>query len=137
MIKYYIFKVKDAIGQIYYIVQNRYIGYIGFDSQHTRSIIEYSVKSKTKAKDKYFLIAVSDKESSDLHKYFCENQRFTELEIKEIINKYFFTTINDPNPYLVYYPEKNCSKSWLRCERNGKEIRDGSLPRRFFSKKES
>ena len=110
--KYFIFKVTPSVGKSYYVLNNRYIGYVGFDSNHIRSILEYHAG----VKETYQVFAVS-KETEDLtlHKDNCVSRRFTLTEIKQLILAIpVFTKSRDKTVYAVYYPNPNNSVFYLK-----------------------
>lgn len=97
-----------------------YIGYIGFDSQRIRSLLEHhKVPNKKKLKQKYQLIAKEffedgARKEKKLHKWNCKSERFTNQEIDYLIKVCKFKKSYDKTWYEVYYPSKNSSKSYLR-----------------------
>lgn len=111
--KYYIFKVLNSLGQEYFILNNKYIGYMGFDSNRLRSILEYN-NGVTKKYQLYASGIISDDE--DLHKLNCESTRFSKEEIEALIKEYNgeFKLSKDKSWYKVYYPNKNSSESYLK-----------------------
>ena len=130
---YYIFKVQDNLGQDYYILNNIYIGYVGFDSQYIRSLLEHRRFSGKKGegfvssgygetrrlKQKYQLIAQAffedyTKAERKLHKWNCASERFAQKEIDFLIKICKFKRSRDKTWYKVYYPNKNSSESILR-----------------------
>lgn len=140
--KYYIFRVQDNLGQEYYILNNMYIGYVGFDSDHMRSRAEYhgfktddffkkiedekivtmSYGSKSKCKRKYQLFAVGDVvNDEDLHKWNCDSKRFSLEEAEKIAQDFRLTLSKNTTWYEVYYPNKNSSECYLR-EIGGKQV---------------
>jgi len=117
--KYYIFRVKDSTGDEYYVLNNQYIGYIGFDSHTLRSILEYRAKNYKK----YVLYAeskmISGKVDEKLHKLNCSSTRFTAEEINSLIKETgVFQLSKDKTTYSIYYPDKNSSLCYLK-EING------------------
>lgn len=114
--KYYIFKVranKPELVSDHYIVNNMYIGYVGFDSQHIRSILEYNAGIKFE----YSPVAVGDitVDDSELHRLACDDDRLDEQGVYRLLNKYSdLKLVNDDTWYEVYYPKKNSSESILR-----------------------
>jgi hypothetical protein len=114
--KYYVFKVKDSLNGEYFVLNNQHIGYVGFDCQFIRSILEYNANIKRK----YQCISVTDfimdncETDRILHKYNCESKRFNKKEIISIIKKYKFKKTNDKRWYEIYYPFENSSHSVLR-----------------------
>jgi hypothetical protein len=118
--KYYLFKVNDSLGQEYYVLNNQYIGYIGCDFNHVRSIIEH-VKGLKYNETEYVLIAQTNyieeihPIENYLHKLNCESTRFTKEEADELIKKIpQFYRNPDNTIYLEYLPNKNSSECWLR-----------------------
>lgn len=109
---YYIFEVNDSLGQKYYILNNQYIGYVGFDSQEFLAFLEYNAK----VKKKYKLFAKSLHTSNkELHELNCNSTRFSLEEINNLMDKYpIFSLSNDNTEYQVYFPNKNSSKSYLK-----------------------
>jgi len=111
---YYIFKVKTSRPDLvpdHYIVNNRYIGYVGFDSYHIRSILEYNKNIKYQ----YQVFSSGEvAEDSELHKLFSSSVRFDENEATRLTDQYNLKKSKDKIWYEVYYPNKNSSKSHLR-----------------------
>lgn len=110
---YYIFKVTDSLGKEYYILNNRYIGYVGFDSDNFRSLLE----SRAKITKTYKLFAkLKESSSEELHKLNCDSTRFSFKEITDLTNKYkdIVEYALDSTEYEVYFPNKNSSESYLK-----------------------
>lgn len=120
--KYYIFKVTDTANNNYYILNNQYIGYINFDSDRIRSLLEWNAK----VKQSYCLYATSSETGDqDLHKLNCDSYRFNETEIKKLIIKHkIFTLSKDSSVYEVYFPDKGSSKCYLKEIGGSKVIKD-------------
>jgi hypothetical protein len=117
--KYYIFRVENSIGEIYYLLNNQFIGYIGFDSNRERAEIEY----KTGVKNTYVLVGTAnfnDIKDRKYHKLNCDSHRFTNEEYQKIKND--FTLCSDPTIYEIYYPSPNSSVHYLR-EKGGKSTK--------------
>jgi hypothetical protein len=116
---YHIFRVrtnKPDIVPDYYIVNNRYVGYVGYDcaSKNTiRSILENSAKVSTKLK--FQLIATGGVvDGKELHTLFCEGERLELSGVDALITKYKLKRTNDETWYKEYFPIKNCSKTLLK-----------------------
>jgi len=114
-VRYFIFKVNNSLDEQYYILNNQYIGYVGFDSDSHRGIIEsyqpYATSSET-----------NDRE---LHRLNCESYRFTLEEIKTLRNQTkIFTLSKDKAWYQVYFPSRNSSECYLKEIHSDKTIRD-------------
>ena len=109
--KYYIFKVKDSANQNYYIINNMYLGYVGFDSNEIRSILEWNAKIKRK----YKLIASGNVLSGDsyLHRIFCDSKRFTLQQANDLIKQYKLEKSYSRKWYQVVNPDPNSSESKL------------------------
>lgn len=111
--KYYIFKVRTHDERLpeFYIINNVYIGYVGFDSQHVRSIIEGGNQKKFEFQH----VASGDvAEDRELHNLFCESKRLNRKSAEELIEKYKLKPSGDSSWYKVYRPDKNSTKSHLR-----------------------
>ena len=127
---YYLFKVKDNIGQEYYVINNQYIGYLGFDSNKIRRILEWS-KSGENLKHQYQLVAQTgwlnngSEKDRECHKFFCNSTRFNDKEIAKFIkNNPDFEMVNDDYTwYEEYYPDNNSSEFYLREIGGGKVIK--------------
>jgi hypothetical protein len=119
--KYYLFKVKDCLNQEYYVLNNQFIGYIGFDSHDVRFIIEFNQPEFDHKKNEYVLIAetnyIEDGLPNDLylHRLNCESKRFTKEEADELYKSVsqFYPSGSDAI-YCIYYPSPNSSVCWLR-----------------------
>lgn len=111
--KYYIFRVKDSVGQEYYVVNNTYLGYLMFDSNRIRSILEYNHSPKITRKYQSFAIGVV-KNDSELHKLFCDNERLTKKEATEIAERFKLKLSKNKKWYEIVYPNKNSSATELR-----------------------
>ena len=115
--KYYILKVKDTLNQEYYILNNQYIGYVGFDSQEIRSIVEHSKKAEQKyqlyAESGY--IADGSECNQTLHELNCESTRFSHKEVRALMKDHpAFIRSKDRAWYKVYFPNRNSSTSYLQ-----------------------
>ena len=115
--KYYVFKVRDSAGEEYYILNNQYIGYVGFDTNFTRSKVEYEKKITKKyqlyAESYYFLDNGADDQI--LHSLNCSSQRFNKKEIDQLLTDYYpFIKSRSRIWYRVYFPDRNSSVSYLR-----------------------
>jgi hypothetical protein len=122
--KYYIFRVKDDLGQDYYILNNQYIGYLGIDTNVVRSIMEQAPERK------YQLYAQSDCVEDnglvdrELHKLNCASTRFTAKEVKALIKEMgVFKAYKGKEWYREYFPSRNSSKCWLREVDGTREIK--------------
>lgn len=132
--KYYLFKVKDSLNQEYYILNNQYIGYIGFDSDNVRARIENEAGLKYNQTE-YVLIAQTNyieeihPNEKQLHLLNCGSVRFNEEEKEKLIRDFpQFYRHPDQTVYLIYYPSSNSSECWLRekgwlAKKEFKEIR--------------
>lgn len=120
--KYYIFKVTDTADNIYYILNNQYIGYIDFDTERIRSLLEWNAKIEKI----YQLYAVSSETGNqDLHKLNCDSYRFDKSEIEKLVNKTkIFKLSTDKTMYKVYFPNKNSSECYLKEIGGEKTIKD-------------
>jgi hypothetical protein len=134
--KYYIFRVKDSLGQEYYIFNNMYIGYVGFDSNHLRSRVEHNgltekelmqrieneeiltFDCRDRCKRQYQLFAegyVYDHEiEKEFHRMNCKSKRFSLYKAKKYAKIGNLKISKDKKWYEVYYPNKNSSESYLR-----------------------
>ena len=115
--KYYIFKVEDTLGQTYYILNNQFVGYVGFDANELRSITEHSQDVERK----YQLFAQSDYladwsgHDRKLHEMNCDSKRFDENSVTELMLDHpVFSLSRDLTWYEVYFPSKNSSRSYLK-----------------------
>ena len=118
--KYYLFKVKDSTGNEYYVLNNQYISYVGFDSQRVRSILEWNAGINPDDNEYSVLAETNYIEEIHpveryLHQLNCDSTRFTKEEAEKLIKDVcqFYRSI-DKTVYKIYYPDKNCSKCWLR-----------------------
>lgn len=117
--KYYIFQVKNSIGQIYYIVNNQYLSYVGFDSCRIRSLLEYHAKIKKK----YKLFSVGNvARDYELHKIFCDDKRLTLKEVTDLTKIYKLKKSYSKKWYQIVYPKKNSSESTLAEIKSGFKI---------------
>lgn len=126
---YYVFKVqtnKPDIVPYYYKLNNRYIGYVGFDSYYMRSKLEHHSKVNTKLQYQLFATGVS-KDFDEVHDMNCLSKRFDSAEVDAFIDKYKFKRINDETWYKEYYPIKNCSTSLLKSVDGSRIILDDGL----------
>lgn len=115
MIYYYIFKVrtnKPDIIKDYYILNNRYISYVGFDCQHIRSIIEHNAGLKYKFQLYATLEIPGD--YPDLHRMFCESLRFDRHTAKRLAEQYSMIRHKSLTWYENHFPNKGDSRSYLR-----------------------
>jgi hypothetical protein len=109
---YYIFEVTDSTGDTYFVINNRYIGYVGFDTDFLRGMLEHNANVKRK----YKKIAIISEDSEELHDLFCASKRFTSLEISRLLERYKHHTFEDDIQYEVFYPNRNSSESYLKSE---------------------
>jgi hypothetical protein len=128
-VKYYLFKVNDSLGQEYYVLNNQFIGYIGFDSNDSRRKEEHD-KKIVYNNTEYVLIAQTNyiekihPVENYLHKLNCESTRFTKDEAEDLIKRVCqFYRNPDATIYLEYFPDKNSSECWLR-EKNWRAKKD-------------
>ena len=144
--KYYLFKVRDSLGQEYYLLNNMYIGYIGFDSDNMRShaeyhgcrindffikaknervvVLEYGTKNQCYRTYQLFASGhVYGEQEQQFHKWNCESKRFTLDEAKEIVKDFELTFSEDDTLYEVYYLNRNSSECYLREINGTKTIR--------------
>lgn len=122
--KYYIFRVKDSLGQDYYILNNQYIGYLGIDCNVIRSITEQNPERK------YQLYAQSDYVEDnglidrELHKLNCASTRFTAKEVKALVKEIgVFKLYRGKEWYKEYFSSRNSSKCWLKEINGDREIK--------------
>jgi hypothetical protein len=119
--KYYILKVttsKPDVVPDYYVVNNQYMGYVGFDSQFLRSLLE----NNAKIKNTYQVFASGEaEEKGSLHEAFCHDARFSKKEAEKLVKEYSLKKCLDKTRYQVYCPNRNSSKSVLREIRKVKE----------------
>lgn len=129
---YSIFKVrtnKPDIVPDYYVLNNRYIGYVGCDvaeKNTIRSILEHHAKVSTKLQFQLFATA-NVANDTELHKLFCEGERFDLKSVRELGKKYNFKKTNDETWYKKYYPIKNCSLKLLKSVDGSRIILDDGL----------
>ena len=107
---YYIFEVTDSTGATYFIVNNKYIDYVGFDSDVLRSLLEHNAKVKRK----YKKLAIISEDSEELHELFYKSVRLTASETIKLLNKYKYDGFDDDAEYEVFYPNRNSSESYLK-----------------------
>lgn len=106
--RYFIFKVHNSLNEKYYVLNNQYIGYIGFDSETYQL---YATSSET--------------DDRELHRLNCEDYRFTLDEIKTLRKRTkIFTLSKDKTWYKVYFPSRNSSECYLKEIDGDKTIRD-------------
>jgi len=100
---YYIFRVKTNKPDVvpdYYILNNRYIGYIGCDSGGSRNSLRPKLEYIGKIKNSYQLIAIGEVENDqELHKLNCESERMDSKQINSLIEKYDFIEHDDTRWY--------------------------------------
>lgn len=115
---YYLFKVKTNKPHIipeYYILNNRYIGYIGFDSGGPMNSLRPKLEYLAKIKNEYKLIAKGEVSNDvELHKLNCESERLDLDRSNGIINRYKLSLYDDGRWYKEYYPFKGSSKTFLK-----------------------
>lgn len=118
--KYYLFKSKDSLGQEYYILNNQYIGYIGFDHDYDRARKENEAGLKYNQTE-YILVAqtnwIEDIHPVEryLHLQFCSSVRFNEVGKEKLIQDVpQFYRHPDQTVYIIYYPNPNSTECWLR-----------------------
>ena len=128
---YYIFKVRTNKPDIipdYYILNNRYIGYVGFDSGGPQNSLRPKLEYHAKIKNTYQLFAMGEvKNDEKLHKIFFESERMNFEKISKLIKKYDFIEHEDDTWYKEYYPNKNSSQSILKAVDYTKVILDDGL----------
>lgn len=110
---YYIFRVTDNLGSEYYVLNNEYIGYIGWAAGDRVTLI---IENSQKIKRKYQLFAKSSEvNSQSLHELNCENRRLTLKEANQIVTDYrAFNYVYDDTYYKVYHPDKNSTDHYLK-----------------------
>ena len=115
--KYYIFKVLPSVGDPYYILNNQYIGYVGFDSDRVRSVLEHEAGIKNKYQRWAESSYIKDNSPSDnvLHTLNCSSFRFDEEGAKGLVKTYKeFKRSRDKTIYTIHYPNRNSSESYLK-----------------------
>jgi hypothetical protein len=113
--KFYIFKVKPSVGRQYYVVNNCYLGYLGFDSDPVRSILEYNAKVTLI----YQLYASGTIKTGlaayDLfHNLFCTNARLSIQEARRLQYNHNLTLSKNKKWYKIVFPNPNSSEQELR-----------------------
>jgi hypothetical protein len=128
---YYVFRVKTNHPDVvpdYYILNNRYIGYIGHDSGGSQNSLRPLLEYHAKIKNSYQLIAMGEVDNDqELHKLNCESERMDAKQINHLIEKYDFVEHDDDRLYKEYYPIKNCSTTLLKSVDNSRIILDDGL----------
>ena len=110
--KHYIFKVTNSVGETYYKLNNRYIGYIDFDSDFTRAKLERLAKVEEIS---YQVFASGEVENhTQLHRLFTESKRFGLFLAKKIAAAYALKISKDRRKYQVHQPSKNSSYVYLK-----------------------
>ena len=130
--KYYIFKVKNSIGQTYYIVNNCYLGYVGIECGEKvwlRSLLEHNAKITRQ----YKLFAKGNVNNhSELHKIFCDNERFDKGRAIKLQKKFKLKLSKNKDWYKVVFPDPNCSASKLE-KVNKKKIKQKIIDKLYFN----
>jgi hypothetical protein len=127
VMKYYIFRVTDSIGQTYFVLNNFCLGYVGFDCNRNRALTEYN-SNITQVKYNLFAQAeIPQGTGSDkmLHDLFCKSTRFTSEEIESLYKSvpHFAKTTEEQYSinYEIYYPNTQSSHCYLK-EIGGEKI---------------
>ena len=112
--KYYIFKVTNNQGKVYYKLNNEYIGYIDFDSDQWRAKMERL--SNPPIEEVSYQVFASGEVINDelLHRATCDSQRFTLRGAKKIAADYALNISKDHRKYQVHQPSKNSSYVYLK-----------------------
>jgi hypothetical protein len=112
--KYYIFKVTNNKGKTYYKLNNRYIGYIDFDSDQWRAKME-RLSNPPIEEVSYQVFASGEVENhTQLHRLFADSKRFGLFLAKKIAAAYALNISKDRRKYRVHQPSKNSSYVYLK-----------------------
>lgn len=117
--KYYIFKTTNNKGKVYYKLNNRYIGYIDFDSNYDRRECEYRDGIEEICYELFAEGEVSD--DRILHQRFSDSERFDLKEAEQIVKDFSLTKSEDKRVYETYRPNANSTHTHLK-EIGGKAI---------------
>lgn len=110
--KYYIFKVTNNQGKVYYKLNNEYVGYIDFDCDFLRAKLEHLANIQEIS---YQIFAEGEvKDDFDLHFRNCASERFDLREAKKIAAEYALKISKDRRKYEVYQPDPNSSYVYLK-----------------------
>jgi hypothetical protein len=91
-----------------------YIGYVGFDSNFTRSKLEYNAG----VKEQYQVFATGNViNDNELHRLNCDSARFDEETARQLAKYYGMKLSRNKLWYEVYFPNKNSSRSILRARK--------------------
>lgn len=112
--KYYIFKVTTNQGRVYYKVNNRFIGYIDFDSNFWRAKQEELTNPPIKPISYELFASGEVTNDRELHQMFCESQRFNLRLAKKISADHKLKSSKDSRKYNIYQPNKNSSHVYLK-----------------------
>ncbi len=105
------------MGDSYYILNNQYIGYVGFDSDRVRSLLEHSAGIKNKYQRWAESPHIEDNSTDDasLHLLNCASTRFNDKEVKDLIVRFKqFKRSRDKTLYTIHYPNRNSSVCYLK-----------------------
>lgn len=110
--KYYIFKITNNKGNVYYKLNNEYIGYIDFDSNYDRLKFEYLDEIKDISYELFAEGEVLD--DRILHRRNCDSERFDLKEAEQIVKDFNLKKSKDKRIYETYQPNINSSYTYLK-----------------------
>ena len=114
---YYIFRVQANEGPDCYIINNKYVGYLGVLLNFSDS---HDSPTNRCLKKKYQVFAsgeLSGNEHKDMRELMCAHDatgRHTLEEARNIAKQFKLKLSSDDTWYEVYYPNKNSTESYLR-----------------------
>jgi hypothetical protein len=109
--KYYIFQVKDSVGKNYYVINNRWLGYLGFDGNYFRATMETYIKPLRTYK---LFASGAVKGDQELHQRFCDSERFNLKEAKSIARRFKLKLSRSKKWYEIVFPNPKSSESRLK-----------------------
>jgi hypothetical protein len=112
-VKHVLLKVRNSIEGLeepFFQLNNIYVGYVGWDSQHVRSLLEWRGKKIPKTREFLVYAEWNGEYDSELHKINCDSVRFSKSEAEKLIKKFGFKKTNSKTWVKIKFPNKNSSK---------------------------